>query len=220
MVCTTERPVSTAASFGITTDIPPFDYLSLENKGYISSRNPTLVENYDLTTPLEWKEREIKSTARVLSLLNLLDIDEAWLYNCGSIADTNLKLDIGFRVKDTLLGFQVKSSSCGLQTHIDKWRYVKLTRPDGSIQGTYPIPGCVWCDENTDTYKLLVALTKWLSIPIGESTAKSLERLKLARKSKFDMNGLRLFRIDSNDIRIWSLLKFVSVNGNTINYLR
>ncbi|GAA6622784.1 hypothetical protein [Scytonema sp. NUACC26] len=209
---------ATIVTFAITQDMSPFDYLGKEQMFDLVDKK------YEYNTRYSDFKKEKDSINTITKILNLLEVDKIWVTESGSLMDCHLKVDVVVKYNNRYIGFQVKSSQFGFTKYVEQWKGKKL-KPFGyySVEKKmYNAPGCVWCNSNSKPIELMLAISKWLNIPIKDEVKDTLIKYKQLRKlNVFSISNdiAQLMNLTIEEINTWVTLKIATFKDGKITYL-
>lgn len=210
-----------SATFGISLDMLPLELNKTEVNLLLDD-----VTNYQLEDSIG----ENASINKALQVIKLLDINRVYLFPHNSRGDSFLKLDLLVKTKSRYLGIQLKSNLNHFNLYVKEY-HNKVISPyarEGNevrkkgLKSKYLAPGCIWCNNKSNSSEMLVQLSKWLNVPVSLKTSDSYKKfkmLKAASVKELDDFTTKTFRITADDIYIWSILGKARINGRELQYL-
>lgn len=220
MTIATERPpTQKLATFGISERMYPFDYLQKEQLFELVDKEYRF-QHYSK----EGLAKEKKSIEITTKIAHLLSVDEVWASEEGSKLDCHLKIDIILQQESRYIGFQVKGSERSYSKYLRQWQGRRLSPHGwGTNTATYPAPGCIWVDQNTNKLELLLALSRWLKVSISEKTKNSLAKFRQLRHLKvtsINSDIAQLMSCGVDDYNVWATLELATICNGQIRYLK
>lgn len=137
----------------------------------------------------------------VIALLNLLNLDGVYHVERYTILDCIYQVDILVKKDDEWLGFQVKSGQYNFNKH----------RKNSTV-------GVILCTQESESLKLLLALSEWLNVSIKDSVIDELHKWRQVKQMEIKTRTDRRLKLFNLDWKLLTLLKLVKFNGEVLVY--